>query len=203
MRDLQEFLLLMARFTGVSTPNGESYGSFRSWWREFLLWLSLPLLNLDLLRLALVPALLLGYKIKARPASTFSQSRAQDIHVSAAAKLSHPGSYELGNRESRASKLCHPSVHLLGRLRDCSIDRSTTLSSSRRRQIGTATSLQFIERDDNDNMGYVNLCNRLWCHWVCWISSSFYMIKILMISIIYVFMTLESTCTYLRPPTFS
>jgi hypothetical protein len=151
MRDLQEFLLLMARDMGVSTPNGESYRSFRSWWREFLPWVSLMLLNLDLLWLALVPGLLLGYKIKARPASTFSLSSAQNIHVSAAAKLPHPGSFDHWNRESRPPKPCHLCVHLLGwraasgfwgkPLRDCSIDRSTTLPSSWWRQIGTATSL--------------------------------------------------------------
>ena len=78
------------------------------------------------------------------------------------------------------------------RLRDCSTNRSTTFSSLWRQEIGTATFLHCIERNNYNNKCYVDWCNRLWRHWVCCNSSSFIVIKILMISIIYVFMTLES-----------
>ena len=81
----------MARITGASTHDDESLAS-------------LSLLTLHLLWMV-VPALLLGYKIKARQhLVSLSLLRALDIHASAAAKSSHPGSCEHGNREGRPPK---------------------------------------------------------------------------------------------------
>jgi hypothetical protein len=112
----QEFLFLneivtgdsapdgMTWVTGVYTPNGESNGSFRSWWREFLLWVSLPFLTLDLLRMV-VPALLLGYKDKSKTTfSLLSLLRALDIHAYVVAKSSRLSSCKHGNRENRPPK---------------------------------------------------------------------------------------------------
>ena len=78
-----------------------------------------------------MPALLLGYKIKARQHLVSSLLCALDIHTSAAAKSSRPGSCKHGNRESRPPKPA-PFVsssarvktgnQVFGeRLRDCSI----------------------------------------------------------------------------------
>jgi hypothetical protein len=175
----------MARVMRASAHDKESFFHeclFRFW--------------LDLLWLALAPALLPSYKLKARPASTFSLSHVQDMHATAATKLSRPDSCEHGNRERSPLKPNHRWVHLLGwrvasgflgaitwLLIDpwfCLLPSGGSLALLHFCIASSRMTTNVDLRNGSSAVGYVAI-HRL-----------FIVIKILMISIIYVFMTLES-----------
>jgi hypothetical protein len=143
---------------------------------------------------------------KARPPSTFnlpSLSHAQDIHASAAAKPSSPGSYEHRNRERKPPKLSPSTFIYSGAGRPSGFRGATTwlldgsdprlpLLPSDELLIGT-TSLHCTARGTTRTTG--TMSTNITSPSAAWYAASrplFLVIKFMMISVVNMFMMLRS-----------